>query len=50
METNAVVTAITAQATSLTGDAATVIAAGLGIGALFFGARLLWRKFKGMAS
>ncbi|MDY3618092.1 hypothetical protein [Agathobaculum sp.] len=34
--------------TSLRSDAVTVIAAGLGIGVLFFGAKFLWSKFKGM--
>jgi len=50
MDTNAVVTAITGQASSLTSDAAPVIAAAIGLSALFFGAKLLWRKFRGMAS
>lgn len=30
-------------------DALTVIAAGVGIGVVFWGAKVLWGKFKGMA-
>lgn len=40
---------ITAQTTQLRTDAVVIIGAGLGIGALFFGAKFLWSKFKGMA-
>lgn len=50
MDPNPVITAINEAATSLTSDAGTVIAAGIGIGVVFFGAKLLWRKFKSMAS
>lgn len=40
---------IEAATNSLKSDAAKVIAGALGIGVIFFGARLLWTKFKGMA-
>lgn len=40
---------ISAQADSLKGDAITIIAAALGIGAIFFGAKFLWSKFKSMS-
>lgn len=46
---SSVVTAITGQVSSLQSDAITVIGAAVGLGAVFFGARLLWSKFKGMA-
>lgn len=49
METSAVVSAIESAATSLQGDATTVIASAIGIGVIFFGAKLLWGKFKSMA-
>lgn len=49
METSAVVTAITAASADLVGDAAPVIAAAISIGIVFFGAKLLWKKFKSMA-
>lgn len=49
METSPVITAIEGAATSLTADAGTVIAAAIGIGVIFFGAKLLWKKFKSMA-
>lgn len=45
-----VVTAIEAAGTNLLSGAGDVIAAALAIGVVFFGAKLLWRKFKGMAS
>ncbi len=41
--------AITTAAESLKGDAVAVIGAAVGIGVVFFGAKLLWSKFKGMA-
>ena len=46
---SAVVTAIQEQSAALISDGATVIAAGIGIGAVFFGAKMLWGKFKSMA-
>lgn len=49
METSPVITAITSAATSLTSDAGTVIASAIGLSVIFFGAKLLWRKFKSMA-
>ena len=49
METSAVITAINSAATSLTADATTVISAAIGLGVVFFGAKLLWSKFKSMA-
>ncbi len=47
--TSAVVSSITTAADSLKGDAVTVIGAAVGVGIVFFGAKLLWSKFKGMA-
>ncbi len=44
-----VVSSITTAAESLKGDAVTVIGAAVGVGIVFFGAKLLWSKFKGMA-
>lgn len=49
MEATGVLGIITDQVTSLTSDASGVIAAAIGLGALFFGAKLLWGKFKSMA-
>jgi hypothetical protein len=49
MGTSAVVTAIQSASTDLIADASPVIAAGVGIGVVFFGAKLLWSKFKSMA-
>ncbi len=48
-ETSAIVTAITDAAESLQGDAATVIGAAVALGLVFWGAKVLWSKFKGMA-
>lgn len=45
----AVVDAINSAVTSVKGDAATVIGAAVGLGVVFWGARVLWSKFKGMA-
>ena len=50
MDTSSIVTAITSASSSLVADSADVIAAGVAVGVVFFGARLLWRKFKSMAS
>jgi len=44
-----VVTAIQAGVTSVTADAAPVITAAVGLGVVFWGAKLLWSKFKAMA-
>lgn len=49
MEATGVLGIITDQVATLTSDASGVIAAAIGLGALFFGAKLLWGKFKGMA-
>lgn len=49
MDTSAIVSAINDASTSLLGDASTVIASAVGIGVVFFGAKLLWSKFKSMA-
>lgn len=49
METSAIVTAIEAASTSLIADATPVITSAVGIGVVFFGAKLLWSKFKSMA-
>lgn len=48
--TNAVVSAINAAVTSVKGDAVTVIGAAVGLGVVFWGAKVLWKKFKGMAT
>lgn len=48
-ESGGVAEIITTTATSLKSDATTVITAGVGIGVVFFGAKLLWSKFKSMA-
>ena len=45
----AVVSAIQSAVTSVKGDAATVIGAAVGLGVVFWGAKVLWSKFKGMA-
>lgn len=44
-----IVSVITSAATSVTADAAPVIAAAVGLGVVFWGAKVLWTKFKGMA-
>lgn len=44
-----VTSAITEAVTSVKGDAATVIGAAVGLGAIFWGAQVLWSKFKAMA-
>ena len=44
-----VMTIIAAQITTLTTNAAVIITSAVGLGAIFFGAKLLWSKFKGMA-
>ena len=48
VETSGVVTAITA-AESVKTDALTVIGVAIGVGIVFWAARVLWSKFKGMA-
>ena len=40
---------ISDAATGLKTDALSVIAAGVGIGVVFWGAKVLWSKFRGMA-
>lgn len=40
---------ITTEVASLKTEAQVVIGAAVGLGILFFGAKLLWSKFKGMA-
>ena len=47
--TSAVVTAIQEAVTSVGGDAAVIIAAAVGLGITFWGAKVLWSKFKSMA-
>lgn len=47
--TSAVVTAINTAVSSVKGDAVTVIGAAVGLGVVFWGAKVLWGKFKGMA-
>ena len=42
-------TAITTAATELGTQATPIIAAAIGLGVIFFGAKLLWSKFKSMA-
>ena len=44
-----VVEAISNAGDSLKTDAVAVIGSGVGIGVIFFGAKLLWGKFKSMA-
>jgi len=46
---SAVVTAINSGVTSVTGDASVVIGAAVGLGVVFWGAKILWSKFKAMA-
>lgn len=46
---SAVVSAIQDAVTSVGGDAAVVIAAAVGLGITFWGAKVLWSKFKSMA-
>lgn len=46
---SAVVSAIRDAVTSVGGDAALVIAAAVGLGITFWGAKVLWSKFKSMA-
>lgn len=48
-EPSPVVSAITGAGDSLKADAGTVIGSAIGIGVVFFGAKLLWGKFKSMA-
>ena len=45
----AVVSAIQSAVTSVKGDAATVIGAAVGLDVVFWGAKVLWGKFKSMA-
>lgn len=47
--TSAIVTAIESASASIKSDAAPVIAAALGVGVMFWGAKILWVKYKGMA-
>lgn len=47
--TSAIVSTITDAANTLTADAAPVIAAAVGLGIVFWGAKVLWSKFKSMA-
>lgn len=44
-----VTTAINTAVSSVTADATTVIGAAVGLGAIFWGAQVLWSKFKAMA-
>lgn len=44
-----VLTIIQGTITELTTDATPVIAGAIGLGAMFFGAKYLWTKFKSMA-
>lgn len=46
---SAVVTAIQSAVTSVKGEATTVIGAAVGLGVVFWGAKVLWGKFKSMA-
>lgn len=49
MTNGAITTIITDAATNLGGQATPVIAAAVGLGIIFWGAKVLWSKFKGMA-
>lgn len=44
-----VASTITSQVAGLKTDALTVIGAAVGLGVVFWGAKLMWSKFKGMA-
>lgn len=44
-----IVTAINSALASVTSDAGIVIGSAIGLGATFWGARTLWKNFKGMA-
>lgn len=46
----AVMTAINSAAASVKSDSAAVIAAGIGLGVIFWGARVLWRNFRSLGS
>ncbi|MFQ8995167.1 MAG: hypothetical protein ACLR6L_03515 [Agathobaculum sp.] len=46
----AVMTAINQAASSVKSDSAAVIAAGIGLGVIFWGARVLWRNFRSLGS
>lgn len=48
-DSSAIVSAIQSASTSLQADAVTVIGLAVAIGVVFFGAKLLWSKFKSMA-
>lgn len=48
-ETGGVTSIINEAANSVKSDAATVIAAAIGLGVVFWGAKVLWGKFKSMA-
>lgn len=47
---NSVVKIITDAASGLKGDAVTVIGAAIALGVVFWGAKVLWKKYKGMAT
>lgn len=49
MTETAIVSTITSAATNLGEQALPVIAAAVGLGVIFWGAKLLWTKFRGMA-
>lgn len=49
MTGSAVTGIITDAATSMNGDAVIVIGAAVGLGLVFWGAKVLWGKFKSMA-
>lgn len=46
---SAIVTTITDAATGVGADAVPVIGAAVGLGVVFWGAKILWSKFKSMA-
>lgn len=47
---NYYMTAINQAASSVKSDSAAVIAAGIGLGVIFWGARVLWRNFRSLGS
>lgn len=49
MEPTTALSAITDATASMSTDAITLIGAAVGLGVIFWGAKLLWTKFKGMA-
>lgn len=49
-DSTSVVSIITNAASGLKSDAVTVIGAAIALGVVFWGAKVLWKKYKGMAT